>query len=113
MFSLPQPPDCEAVNGLPMVQLSEDAELVRALITALYPFPSEMPTSSQYDRILALLAAAHKYDISTVQSSIRAVVSRRKLSTLDGTFRTYVYAEIDIVGSPNNVIRLAYVHAFG
>ena len=92
MFSLPQPPNNETVGGLPMVQLSEDAEIVRALITVLYPIPSEMPAS--YDRILALLAAAQKYDIGTVQSSIRAEVSHRKLSTLNGTkaFRTYAIA---------------------
>ncbi|KAH9166767.1 hypothetical protein EDB89DRAFT_2001625 [Lactarius sanguifluus] len=92
MFSLAQPSNNEAVNGLPIVQLSDDAELVRALITALYPIPFEIPAS--YDRILALLAAAQKYDMGTVQSSIRSEVSRRKLSTLKGTqvFRTYAIA---------------------
>ena len=91
MFSLAQPSN-EAVYGLPFVQLSEDAEIVRALITALYPIPPEMPAS--YDRTLALLAAAQKYDMGTVQSSIRADLSRRKLSTLDGAhvFRTYAIA---------------------
>lgn len=38
-----------------MVHLTEDAEIVRALITTLYPIPSELPTS--YDGILVLLAA--------------------------------------------------------
>ncbi|KAF8267482.1 hypothetical protein EI94DRAFT_1321633 [Lactarius quietus] len=92
MFSLSQPSDNEAADGLPIVKLAEDAELVRALITALYPIPSEVPAS--YDRILGLLAAAQKYDMGAVQSSIRAEVSRRNLSTLDGTqvFRTYAMA---------------------
>lgn len=92
MFSLPQPFNHEPVDGLPMVQLTEDAEILRALITTLYPIPSELPTS--YDGILALLAAAQKYDMGAVQSSIRAEVSRRKLSTLSGTqvFRTYAIA---------------------
>jgi hypothetical protein len=35
MFSLPQPSN-EIVDGLPVLRLSEDAELVRALITVLY-----------------------------------------------------------------------------
>ncbi|KAF8262687.1 hypothetical protein EI94DRAFT_1517841, partial [Lactarius quietus] len=61
MFSLPQPSNNEAVDGLPMVKLAEDAEIVRALITTIYPIPSELPTS--YDRILGLLAAAQKYDM--------------------------------------------------
>ena len=90
MFSLPQPSDDEAlneaVNGLPVVQLTEDAEIVQALITTLYPIPSELPTS--YDRILALLAAAQKYDMGAVQSSIRAEASSRKLFPLD-VFYTY------------------------
>ncbi|KAH9023519.1 hypothetical protein EDB84DRAFT_1580438 [Lactarius hengduanensis] len=92
IFSLAQPSNHEAVDGFPIVQLSEDAELVRALITALYPIPFEMPAS--YNRILALLAAAQKYNMDTVQSSIRTEVSRRKLSFLDGTqvFRAYAIA---------------------
>ncbi|KAH9026895.1 hypothetical protein EDB84DRAFT_1501240, partial [Lactarius hengduanensis] len=61
MFSLPQSPNSETVGELATVEISEDAELVRSLITILYPIPSEIPAS--YDRILALLAAAHKYDM--------------------------------------------------
>ena len=51
-----------------------------------------MPAS--YDRILALLAAAQKYDMGTIQSLFRAEVSRRKLSNLNGTqvFRAYAIA---------------------
>ncbi|KAH9018777.1 hypothetical protein EDB83DRAFT_172762 [Lactarius deliciosus] len=92
MFSLSRPSNNEAVDELPIVQLSEDAELVRALITALYPIPFEIPAS--YDRILALLAAAQKYEMGTVQSSIRAEVSHRKLSVLNGAqvFRAYAIA---------------------
>jgi hypothetical protein len=79
MFSLPQQSENlnETVDGLPVVRLSEDAELVRALITVLYPISPEIPTS--YERGLALLAAAQKYDMSAVQSSIRAGLARREL----------------------------------
>ncbi|KAF8262692.1 hypothetical protein EI94DRAFT_1743016, partial [Lactarius quietus] len=94
MFSLPQPSDDEAVDGLQIVELTEDSELVRALITALYPIPSELPTS--HDRILALLSAAQKYDMGPVQSSIRAEVCRKRgsLFTLNETqvFRAYAMA---------------------
>jgi hypothetical protein len=74
------------------VGLSEDAELVRALITVLYPIPSEIPTS--YERVLALLAAAQKYEMSAVQSSIRAEVVRRELSAPAGAqaFRAFAIA---------------------
>ncbi|KAH9022508.1 hypothetical protein EDB84DRAFT_1564973 [Lactarius hengduanensis] len=62
VLSLPQPPNNEMVDGLPVVDISEDAELVQSLITIL---------------ILALLAAAQKYDMVAVQSSIRAELARR------------------------------------
>ena len=89
IFSLPQPSNNEMVDGLPFVRLPEDAELVRALITVLYPIPPEIPTS--YERVLALLAAAQKYEMSAVQSSIRAEVIRRELSAPAGAqaFRAY------------------------
>ena len=92
MFSLPQSPNSETIDGLPVVDISEDAELVRSLITILYPIPSEIPGS--YDRILALLAAAQKYDMDAVQASIRGEVARRKLPVLNGkqAFRAYAIA---------------------
>lgn len=92
MFSLPQPSNDETIDGLPFVRLSEDAELVRALITVVYPIPTEIPTS--YDRVLALLAAAQKYDMSAVQSSIRAEVARRDLPVPTGaqSFRAFAIA---------------------
>jgi hypothetical protein len=83
MFTLPWPPNNETVTGLPVVDISEDAELVRSLITILYPIPSDIPAS--YDRILALLATAQKYDMGAVQSSIRAEVTRRPPPALNGT----------------------------
>ena len=92
MFSLPQPPDGEVVDGLPVVHLSENAELVRALITTLYPIPSQIPIS--YDDTLALLAAAQKYDMFAVISAIRAEVSHGKFPVLVEVqaFRAYALA---------------------
>ena len=91
MFSLPQPPN-EIVDGLHVLHMSEDAELVRALITMLYPIPSEIPVT--YDRALSLLAACQKYDMPAVQSSIRAEISYRKLMPQTGeeAFRAYAIA---------------------
>ncbi|KAI9441848.1 hypothetical protein H4582DRAFT_1421007 [Lactarius indigo] len=92
MFTLPWPANNEMVNGLPVVDISEDAELVRSLITILYPVPSELPAS--YERILALLSAAQKYEMDAVQSSIRTEVARRPSPTLEGplAFRAYAIA---------------------
>ena len=92
MFLLPQPSDSETIDGLPVVRLPEDGELVRALITVLYPIPPEIPTS--YERVLALLAAAQKYDMPAVLSSIRAEVTRRELLSPTGAqaFRAFAIA---------------------
>lgn len=92
IFSLPQPPNSGLVDGLPVVDISEDAGLVGFLITFLYPIPSKIPTS--WDRTLALLSAAQKYDMGAIQASIRGEVARRKLPALDGTqaFRAFAIA---------------------
>lgn len=80
MFLLPQPTnDYELVDGLPAVHLSEDAETIRALITALYPIPLEIPAS--YERVLVVLGAAKRYDMSSAQSSIRAEAISRQLAS--------------------------------
>ena len=89
MFSLPQPPDKEVVDGLPVVRLSEIAEVLECLLTMLYPIPSVVPDT--YDKALALLAASQKYDMVGIQSHIRSEIQNRKLSTLTGAevFRAY------------------------
>ncbi|KAH8983524.1 hypothetical protein EDB92DRAFT_1803754, partial [Lactarius akahatsu] len=92
LFSLPQPSDNEVLDGLPVVRLPEDAEVLSSLVTMLYPVPSELPDSD--DKILTLLAACQKYDMTTVQSSVRAEVSRRGLLLPTGTesFRLFAVA---------------------
>jgi len=74
LLSLPQPSDGEVIEGLPVVQLSEDAELLNCLISMLYPVRPVIPKS--YEKVLYLLAACQKYDMVQVQSSIRAEVDR-------------------------------------
>ncbi|KAH9058072.1 hypothetical protein EDB87DRAFT_1792439, partial [Lactarius vividus] len=61
LFSLPQPPDGEIVDGLPVVQLSEDAYLLNSLVSLIYPVPPVIPGS--YEKVFALLAACQKYDV--------------------------------------------------
>jgi len=93
MFSLPQPPNGTTFDGLSVVSVSEDAEVLNSLISMLYPVPPEMPHSS--NNILALLSAADKYDMGAVQSFIRAEASRKELlSPTDsgGVFKMYAIA---------------------
>ncbi|KAI9445820.1 hypothetical protein BJY52DRAFT_1228661 [Lactarius psammicola] len=63
------PPDDEFVDGLPVIQLPEDADLLNSLISLLYPIPPVIPGS--YEKVFALLAACQKYDMESVQSNIR------------------------------------------
>jgi hypothetical protein len=87
MFSLPQPSNEVTTRELPVVRVSEDAEVLSCLISMLYHVPPEMPHSS--DNILALLAATEKYDMGEVQSSIRTEVSRKKLLSPEGSSRVF------------------------
>ncbi|KAH8982483.1 hypothetical protein EDB83DRAFT_2306680 [Lactarius deliciosus] len=84
LLSLPQPPDDELVDGLPVIQLSENADLLNNLISLLYPIRPVIPDS--FEKVFALLAACQKYDMESVQSIIRAGI---KL----GTFPAPVEAE--------------------
>jgi len=90
MFSLPQPSDQEVVDGLPVVRLSEDAEVLNCLLTMLYPIPSVIPNS--YDKTLMLLAASQKYDMDVIQSRIRAEVQGKKLPMPIGAAAFHAYA---------------------
>lgn len=53
LLSLPQPPDSEIVDGLPVVQLFESAELLTSLISILYPVPTVVPNS--YEKVCICL----------------------------------------------------------
>ena len=89
IFSLPQSPDNEAINGLPVVRLSEHAETLDYLLTMLYPFPCVTPDG--YDKALQLFDAAQKYDMVGVQSHIRAQIKSREpiLLTRNEVFRAF------------------------
>jgi hypothetical protein len=89
MFSLPQPCDDKVVDGYPLVHVSEDSELLHSLLTALYPIPSVIPES--YEKTLALLSAAQKYDMSTALSKFRSEIGRQ-LPTTEDSFRAYAIA---------------------
>jgi len=92
LLSLPQPADRETVDGLPVVQLTEDAGLLKSLISMLYPVSPSPPNS--YEEVLYLLAACQKYDMFSVQFSIRARVDCGDFPAPVGTdvFRAYAIA---------------------
>jgi len=75
-----------------VVQLTEDAGLLKSLISMLYPVSPSSPDS--YEEVLYLLAACQKYDIFPVQFSIRARVNCGDFPAPFGTdvFRAYAIA---------------------
>jgi hypothetical protein len=91
-FSLPQSSDNEVVDGLPLVHCPEDASVLNSLISLLYSVPPEIPDSN--DDVLTFLAVCQKYDMATVQSSIRAQIRRRRLLSASGaeSFRLFAVA---------------------
>ncbi len=84
LLSLPQPPDAELADDLPVIPMSEGSNLLNTLISLLYPIPSVIPGS--YEGVFDLLAACQKYDMVSVQSHIREEMKR-------GTFPGPVGAE--------------------
>ncbi|KAF8472369.1 hypothetical protein DFH94DRAFT_620850, partial [Russula ochroleuca] len=92
LLSLPQPNDSESVDGLPVVESSEDSDLLNSLVSILYPVDTVVPNS--YDKVLNLLAACQKYEMTSVQSSIRAKVKRGEFPAPVGAeaFPAYVIA---------------------
>ncbi|KAF8491504.1 hypothetical protein F5888DRAFT_1735928, partial [Russula emetica] len=92
MLSLPQSPDSETVDGLPVIQLSEDSELLNCLVSMLYPLHPVKPNS--YDKVLYLLAACQKYEMDSVQSFIRTKVKCEEFPAPKGTevFAAYAIA---------------------
>ncbi|KAI0253664.1 hypothetical protein BJV78DRAFT_1191180 [Lactifluus subvellereus] len=92
LLSLPQPPDSEVADGLPIVQLSEDAELLRDLIPMLYPIHPVIPSPWRGEKMLSVLAACEKYDMVSIQSLIRAEVRCRPSYNSLGSGAFYIYA---------------------
>ena len=70
MLSLPQPPDDELIDGLPVVQLSEHASVLSNLMSLLY-LTWRRTKPGSYEMVYALLAACQKYDMVSIQQEIR------------------------------------------
>jgi hypothetical protein len=58
LLSLPQPSDSEIVDGLPVVESSEDSELLNTLVSMLYPIP--MVISKSYEKVLYFIATCQQ-----------------------------------------------------
>ena len=90
--SISQSSSVEVVDGLPVITLPEDAEVLYHLVPMLYPAHPAIPWSES--QVLSLLATCQKYEMDSIQSSIRAEASKQSSPNLFGTaaFRTYAIA---------------------
>jgi hypothetical protein len=86
LLSLPQPSDKEVVFGLPVVQLSEDSELLNILVPILYPVRTVIPNS--YEKVFA-----YACDLSavTINTLLQGAVSTRGVSEVRDGFSTVNY----------------------
>ena len=76
LLSLPQPPNAEVVDGLPVIALPEDSGLLNSLISLFYPISPVIPDS--YQKVFALLAVCQKYEMEAVQANIRSAIKLGK-----------------------------------
>ena len=104
LLSLRQPPNDECVDGLPFVQLSEDAALLNSLVSLLYPILPIIPGS--YEQVFALLATCQKYDMVSIQSYIRAEIKR---GTFPGPVDAQAFSAYAIASSMS--LKLEMKHA--
>ena len=109
LFSRPRPPDHKLVlvDGLPVIQLPEDAGLLTSLISFHYPIPPVIPGS--YTEVFALLSACQKYDMVSIQSYIRTEIKRGTFPSPVGTeaFRGYsIASSMGLTPEMENAARL-------
>ena len=97
LLSLPQPTDDELIDGLPVVQLVEDASLLSNLVSLLYPTQHPVKPSS-YEKVFALLATCQKYDMSSIQQDIRDEVDLGRFPTPDEAQAFIAYAIASSLG---------------
>ncbi|KAF8262356.1 hypothetical protein EI94DRAFT_1537445, partial [Lactarius quietus] len=89
MFALPQPCDDKAGDGLPVIHVSEDSELLHGLLSVLYPIPFAIPDS--HEKKFALIAALQKYEMTAVLSAICSQLGQ-ELTITEAPFLAYAIA---------------------
>lgn len=80
--------DSEFADGLSVVQLSEDSELLNCLISILYPVGTVIPKS--HEKVLYLLATCHAVEIPNYL--LLGASSTRGMSEIRYGFGTVVYS---------------------
>jgi len=79
--------------SLPVVQLPERGEILRCLLTFIYPVPPLLPSTPE--EIMELLFVAQKYRMEVALTHIRGSISRQNAlpTHLEPTLHTYALAQ--------------------
>ncbi|KAI0043122.1 hypothetical protein FA95DRAFT_442523 [Auriscalpium vulgare] len=86
-------PDATATDGLPVLTLPETRDTLSCLLSTVLPVPLCIPDT--LDRMLAVLAAAQKYEMPLSSELVRKRVPLANFTTdmdLKATFRAYLVA---------------------
>ncbi|KAJ6500864.1 hypothetical protein C8R45DRAFT_863701 [Mycena sanguinolenta] len=91
VFSFPQPPDSELVDGCPVVRLTDAEEEVTSFLNAIFnpTFFRPFPSSTEFSIIVGCLRLSHKYEVDYLR--------RRALIHLSSVYRTKL-SEVDTMG---------------
>jgi hypothetical protein len=87
LLSLPQPSDSKSVNGLPVIELSEDSEVLNSLVSILYPVHTVIPTS--YKKVLYLQVLVMSVVITNPLS--QGIISTCGMPEIRHGFGTVIY----------------------
>jgi hypothetical protein len=77
--ALDAPEDTDGEGRLPVVQLPESGEILRSLLTFIFPVTPVLPSSAE--EIMELLSVANRYRMVTVMDHIRNMATTRCSNT--------------------------------
>ncbi|KAJ7612115.1 hypothetical protein FB45DRAFT_1037042 [Roridomyces roridus] len=84
MFSFPQPPNSELVEGLPVVRLQDSSSQVTLFLRAIFQpnFFMPFPATTEYATIQACLRLSHRYEVEHLRLRALIHLSSRYRTTL-------------------------------
>ena len=97
LLSLPQPPNDELIDDIPVVQLSDNASVLSNLISLLFLTRRRVKPGS-YEMVFALLVACQKYDMESIQLDTRDNVERGTFPAPDKAQAFSAYALASSIG---------------
>jgi hypothetical protein len=92
MFALPQVPGSGRWPDLPVIDVTEDASTLDALLRLIYPV-EQKPAFTSIEEIVSVLAAAAKYETPVVTAHLRARLVSAEILSPETALRIYAIAD--------------------